>query len=77
MQPTTANEFKWTGSGLNQLKWKKGANIADYSVSQDGPDRWVFRHGGWKTTSAVFTGENAAQALKALKTALITYRLTK
>lgn len=69
--------FQWTGSGLNQLNWKKGANVADFSITQDGPNRWVFRYGGWKSTSAVFTGDNAAQALKALKAALITWRMMR
>lgn len=68
--------FQWTGSGLNQLSSKKDVSIDDFILTQDGPDRWVFRRGGSKTTFAVFTGNTAAEAIKALKLALVTHRFT-
>ena len=76
MPATTQNEFVWTGTG--RAIWtlsRSPPKAADFAVSQDGENRWVFRHYQYKSPVAVFTGENAAKALRALKVALVTRRL--
>lgn len=70
--------FAWTNTGETML-WmaKSPIKSADISIARNGPGMWVFYHYSYKAPIARFTGENATQALKALKLALITARLTK
>ncbi len=75
---TTANEFVWTGTGQAAFKRAKTPpRSSDFGISQDGDNRWLFYHYWFKSPVAVFTGDNATQALRALKVALVTARLLK
>lgn len=70
--------FAWTAEGRMLLRlYKDTPKSADFAIRQDGYQRWVFLHYRYKGPAATFTGDNATQALKALKTALITYRLMR
>lgn len=74
---TIPSEFKWTGTGQAAFKRsKQPLRSSDFSISRDGDNRWVFRHYQFKSPVAVFDGDNATQALRALKVALVTVRLT-
>jgi len=55
---------------------KEPIKFNDFSVARDGGYQWVFTHFGRNGYVAVFTGENATQALRALKVALVTHRLS-
>jgi len=78
---TTANKpkthFAWTTSGRCLLiRYKAAIPSSDFSITRDGGNQWVIRHWSMKSAIAVFTGENATQALRALKVALVTHRLS-
>lgn len=77
MTTTIQNSFVWTGTGYLALGYKNPPNSSDFSIRQDGENTWVFYHYRSKSVAAKFTGSNATQALRALKVALITARLTK
>jgi len=49
---------------------------SDFSIRRDGDNTWVFYHYSRKSPVALFRGENATQALRALKVALVTHRLS-
>lgn len=68
----------WTGTGESMLRMARSPiKSSDIGITRDGPNAWVFYHYSYKSAIARFTGDNATQALKALKLALITHRLTK
>ena len=70
--------FKWTGTGRALLLARNVVPPSvDFSISRDGYNHWVIRHWSTKAACAVFTGDNATQALRALKVALVTYRLSR
>lgn len=70
--------FVWNNAGSHWLKHlRTPANSSDFSIRRNGENTWGFYHWTSKNPCATFTGENATQALKALKLALITARLMK
>lgn len=76
MTTTIQNSFVWTGTGQTAFRHSKTPpKSADFSIRQDGDNTWVFHHYQFKSVVAKFTGDNATQALRALKVALVTARL--
>ncbi len=70
--------FIWVNEGAVRVRLLK-ATFNEFVVKRDGERRWLVTHmlapGG--SAFAVFEGDNAGQALVALRTALVVLRLTQ